>query len=71
MDEATRKAGVLIEALPFLKQFHHRYVVVKVGGAAIEDDAQCASLLTDLIFSSKLACGRYWCMAGARPVAPR
>ncbi len=50
MDEATRKAQVLIEALPFIKRFHHRYLVVKLGGEPIEQPAVLDSLLTDLVW---------------------
>ena len=47
---ATDKAAVLIEALPFLKRFHHQYAVIKVGGVAVEDPATIESLLTDMVF---------------------
>jgi acetylglutamate kinase len=50
VDEATRKASVLIEALPYLKRFHEAVVVVKVGGEPIEDAAVLDRLLTDLVF---------------------
>lgn len=50
VDEATRKAGVLIEALPFLKRFHDHCMVVKVGGEAVEDDDVLDALLTDLVW---------------------
>jgi acetylglutamate kinase len=50
VDEATRKAKVLIEALPFLKRFHHQFMVVKLGGEAIENPAVLDSLLTDLVW---------------------
>ena len=50
VDEATRKAEVLIEALPFLKRFHHQYMVVKLGGEAIERPEVLDSLLTDLVW---------------------
>jgi acetylglutamate kinase len=50
VDEATRKAKVLIEALPFLKRFHHQFMVVKLGGEPIEDAAVLDSLLTDLVW---------------------
>ncbi len=48
--EATRKAQVLIEALPYLKHFHHQFMVVKVGGEAIERPEVLDRLLTDLVF---------------------
>ncbi len=49
-EEATNKAKVLIEALPYLKQFHHHYMVVKLGGTPIEDEQILDSLLTDLVW---------------------
>ena len=46
----TGKAQVLIEALPYLKRFHHQFMVVKVGGEAIEQPEVLDRLLTDLVF---------------------
>ena len=57
--EATAKAKVLIEALPFLKRFHHQYAVVKVGGEAITDPDILEPLLTDLVWLEQV---------GVRPV---
>jgi len=34
--DVQARAQVLVEALPYIKRFHHRIVVVKVGGNAIE-----------------------------------
>ncbi len=50
VDDATRKADVLIEALPYLKRFHEATVVVKIGGEPIEDAPVLDRLLTDLVF---------------------
>lgn len=50
VQEAAAKARVLIEALPFLKRFHHQVMVVKVGGEAIEDATVLDRLLTDLVW---------------------
>ena len=36
--DAVEKAAVLTEALPWLKQFHGKTVVVKYGGNAMVDD---------------------------------
>ena len=35
--DATARAQVLIEALPYIKRFHGRIVVIKLGGKAIEE----------------------------------
>ncbi len=47
---AQVKAHVLIEALPYLKRFHHQFMVVKVGGEAVEQPEVLDRLLTDLVF---------------------
>jgi acetylglutamate kinase len=59
VDDATKKAKVLIEALPFLKRFHHRFTVVKLGGEAIENAEVLDSLLTDLVWLEQV---------GVRPI---
>lgn len=55
----TDKARILIEALSFLKTFHHTFTVVKLGGEAIERPAVLDSLLTDLVWLEQV---------GLRPV---
>ena len=50
LEQATLKAQTLIEALPYLKQFHHQIVVVKLGGTPIEDPEVLDRLLTDLVW---------------------
>lgn len=50
MDEAIRKAGVLIEALGWIRRFRERFVVIKLGGSALEDPPSVKSFLTDVIF---------------------
>ncbi len=50
VDEATRKAGVLIEALAWIRQFRDRYIIIKLGGSALENPEAVKSFLTDVIF---------------------
>ena len=50
VDDATHKAEVLIEALPFLKRFHHQFMIVKLGGEPIENPEVLDRLLTDLVW---------------------
>lgn len=50
VDEAIRKANVLIEALGWIRRFRDRYVVIKLGGSALEEIDAVKSLLTDVIF---------------------
>src|SRR5580704_8281268 len=52
LDEAIYKADVLVEALGWIRQFRGRYVVIKLGGSALEEAAAVRSVLTDVIFLS-------------------
>ncbi len=50
MEDAIRKADVLIEALPYIQQFGRRPVVIKFGGSAMESDAILDDVLEDIVF---------------------
>jgi len=50
VDEAISKAGALIEALHYIRQFRGRMVVVKLGGSLLEGDPEQRGLLTDVAF---------------------
>jgi|TARA_R110000868_G_scaffold100853_1_gene277450 acetylglutamate kinase len=50
VEGAVRKAAVLIEALSWIRRFRGRYVVIKLGGSALEEEAAVKSFLTDVIF---------------------
>lgn len=50
MDEAVQKAAVLIEALAYIRQFKDRYVVIKLGGSALDEPAAVRKCLTDVLF---------------------
>ena len=56
---AAEKAGVLIEALPWLQRFHGATVVVKYGGNAMIDEGLKAAFAEDMVFLR---------LAGLRPV---
>ena len=47
---AAQKAGVLIEALPWLQRFHGKVVVVKYGGNAMVDDGLKRAFAQDMAF---------------------
>jgi len=47
---AAQKAGVLVEALPWLQRFHGKVVVVKYGGNAMIDDGLKRSFAEDMVF---------------------
>ncbi len=50
MKRAGDKASVLAEALPWLKRFHDRIVVVKYGGNAMIDDELKQAFAQDMVF---------------------
>jgi acetylglutamate kinase len=49
-DQATAKAGTLAEALPWLKEYHGKTIVVKYGGNAMTDDALKQAFAEDIVF---------------------
>jgi acetylglutamate kinase len=50
MEDAIRKADVLIEALPYLRSYRGRIFVIKLGGAAMEERQMLDDLLQDIVF---------------------
>ncbi|HNZ48121.1 MAG TPA: acetylglutamate kinase [Candidatus Hydrogenedentes bacterium] len=49
MQELIKKAEVLIEALPYIRQFFGKTVLIKYGGAAMLDPALRASTIQDVV----------------------
>ncbi len=49
MRTALEKAGILVEALPYIKKFWGRIVVVKYGGHAMLNDELKEAVLTDIV----------------------
>jgi acetylglutamate kinase len=49
MQELIGKARVLVEALPYISEFRGKTVVVKIGGAALEDEVLCTRFAEDVI----------------------
>lgn len=59
MQEAYKKAQVLIEALPYFKAFDEKIVVVKLGGNAMNESSLFDDTLQDIVFMEQV---------GIRPV---
>jgi acetylglutamate kinase len=49
-DEAIRKADVLIGALGYIRKFHGRFTVIKLGGSVMENVESLRALLVDIVF---------------------
>ena len=52
MDKAIAKAQALIEALNYIRKFRGRIVVVKIGGAVMDQTDALRSLLSNIVFMS-------------------
>jgi len=52
MEEAIKKAEVLIEALPYIKKFHKKIIVIKYGGSILAEEKIRKSVLEDIVFLS-------------------
>ncbi len=59
MEEAIKKSKVLIEALPYIKKFFNKVVVIKYGGSSLGNKEVSDRVLQDIVFM------RY---AGMKPV---
>lgn len=59
MEDAIKKSEILIEALPYIKKFQDKVIVIKYGGSTLINKKKRLSVLEDIIFMS---------LAGMRPV---
>ncbi|NQU73771.1 MAG: acetylglutamate kinase [Candidatus Omnitrophica bacterium] len=59
MEKAIKKSEVLIEALPYIKRFYGKVVVIKHGGSMLSDRKITKKILEDIVFMS---------YAGMKPV---
>ena len=50
MQEYIKKAGILIEAMPYISKFHGKTVVIKYGGSAMTDEEIKHSVIGDIAF---------------------
>ena len=50
MEKIIAKAGVLVEALPYIQQFNRKVILVKFGGSVIDDENLMHSILRDIAF---------------------
>ena len=48
MQKVLDKAEVLIEALPYIRRFNRKVILVKYGGSAMVDDALKESVIQDV-----------------------
>lgn len=49
MDELVKKADILIEALPYIRRFSGKTIVIKYGGSAMEQESLKHSVMQDIV----------------------
>lgn len=49
LKDVNLRANVIIEALPYIRQFYGKTIVVKYGGKAMENDSHLQDLLKDIV----------------------
>ena len=52
MDDIIKKAGVLIEAIPYIHAFRQKVFVIKYGGSILDDTSIRKNVLEDIVFLS-------------------
>ena len=68
MDDAIRKAEVLIEALEYIRTFRDRLTVIKLGGSAMEDADALRATLLDVAFMATVGMRPVLVHGGGRPI---
>src|SRR5207302_7712479 len=68
MDDAIRKAEVLIEALSYIRTFRDRLTVIKLGGSAMEDADALRATLLDVVFMETVGMRPVLVHGGGKPI---
>jgi len=68
MNDAIRKADVLIEALSYIRTFRDKLTVIKLGGSAMEDPDALHSTLQDVVFMAIVGLRPILVHGGGKPI---
>ncbi len=68
MNDAIRKAEVLIEALSYIRTFRDKLTVIKLGGSAMEDPDALRSTLQDVVFMATVGLRPILVHGGGKPI---
>src|ERR1700732_2778941 len=68
MDDAIRKADVLIEALSYIRTFRDRLTVIKLGGSAMEAPDALRATLQDVVFMETVGMWPVLVHGGGKPI---
>ncbi|MCB0358448.1 MAG: acetylglutamate kinase [Bdellovibrionales bacterium] len=69
IEETQEKARVLLEALPYLKQFAGRTVVVKIGGELVDDENRARRLAEDVVLLKSVGINVVLCHGGGPQIS--
>ena len=68
MNDAIRKADVLIEALSYIRQFRDKLTVIKLGGSAMENPEALTATLQDVVFMETVGLRPVLVHGGGKPI---
>src|SRR5271166_811804 len=68
MNDAIRKADVLIEALSYIRTFRDKLTVIKLGGSAMEDADALRATLQDVAFMATVGLRPVLVHGGGKPI---
>jgi acetylglutamate kinase len=68
MNDAIRKADVLIEALSYIRTFRDKLTVIKLGGSAMEEADSLRATLQDVIFMETVGMRPILVHGGGKPI---
>jgi acetylglutamate kinase len=68
MDNAIRKAEVLIEALSYIRTFRDKLTVIKLGGSAMEEPEALQATLQDVVFMATVGLRPVLVHGGGKPI---
>jgi acetylglutamate kinase len=68
MNDAIRKADVLIEALSYIRTFRDKLTVIKLGGSAMEDADALRATLQDVVFMETVGLRPVLVHGGGKPI---
>lgn len=64
--EPKQKAGILVEALPYIQEYTGKIVVVKYGGNAMVNEELKQAVIQDIVLLSLVVSKLSWSMEEAR-----
>src|SRR5262245_12288124 len=68
MDDATRKAEALVEALPYIRTFRDRLTVIKLGGSAMEEPDALRATLKSVVLLETVGLRPILVHGGGKPI---